>query len=665
MTLSMSDLTSAVIWIALYGLVVAGAVQRRIHAGTSLTDLVHGGFDEIPVLQWLLQCACAIAVLATIIECTMSWVSGSLPARTVFGSAIPASFGCAVLMLAASAASVPLLGWITRCRPRGSPVDFTHLEVTRGIRPDETMGARPDSGVERRRGGHPPPLDEWRALAFAGIGLLVLAAALLFFDAPSASSSILETGDVLHFANWAVRCIAAVVPPAALRAVLFPTVACLGILMVDRAVCLTLSALARRSVCLGLLVIVAVCAAALVFDSHAAEVWPGVVAIATLGTGLVAFSLREELDARRTRVREQAAELRESIVEGFPDCVHELDSVARSGLLPPLSVRDVRARIASGLERLEAKSFLIPRVVIRLIKITEVATMPCAAIGLRFLIVCRCISLEKPKPTREARRHPEVDVWDQVEYPILPPTEYEVSDDQRMVLPSSRDVIKACKECGGSGQVWGEERYSDTESFTDFDGNTQSREVTRTRSVLETCGTCSGTGSLRYRQVIVTRWESYEPTLQSSLAVPANDMLDGASELNVLRCPILETFEQATAPRSGLSLPTSLASGVDRAAARALALSARNARLVADHYDGRIYRSELVVSLTHAVHVRYRGLRGGTVWFIGALPETHLRRLPLAWSTLIASALLPPLAIYGLIEGCSLVRALLDFLIGK
>ncbi len=653
---SVTDSVAALIWATLYVLVIAAEIRRKIHAGNSTEGIIRGGFREVPALQWLLQSACAIAVLATVTDCASAFALGTLRGRTLLDSTIPAWVGCVAFILAAAAAAIALLGWAEHCKMRDATIDLSKLELSRRIEPDESAIGTPSSNVDEAPGIRAES-DEWRALEFAGIGLLVLAAVLQFSNASSASA-VLAIDEVAHL-------VASEVPSAVLRAALFPATVCLGVLTVDSAIPLTLSRFRRRLLRFGLLIFVALCAAALVADGPARALSPCATGLVMLGVGLIGISFREAFDARRVRTRHEVSHLRKSIATGFSDCTRELKSVAGLGSIRPLDADDVRARIEKGLAGVEATSRLIPRFLGRLMKITEVATTPVAAIGFRFLVVRRRIALEAPKRTKEKRRHPSVDVWDEGEYPIVPPNGYRAADDQRIVLPADYDVIKACRRCGGSGSVWEDESYSDTESYTDSDGNTQWQTVWGTRSVTETCSDCSGSGSLRYRQVIVTSWTLWQPTLQSSTDGPTEDMFDQTSELDVLRCPLVEDFRPTTEPKSGPSSSGSRDSWIKGAADRARQLSARNAGLVADYFGGRVYRSEFVVALTQAIRIKFTGLPGGIAWFAGTSPKSHFRRLPLSWSTLFASALLPPLAAYGLIEGFALAHVLLGLLMPR
>ena len=653
---STTDSTAALIWATLYVLVIAAEMRRRIHAGNSAEGIIRGGFRDVPALQWLLQSACAIAVLATVTDCASALALGSLRGRTLLDSTIPAWVGCVALILAAAAAGIALLGWAERCKMRDATIDLSKLELNRRIEPDESANGTPSSNVNEAPGIRPES-DEWRALEFAGIGLLALAAVLQFSNASSASA-VLAIDEVVRF-------VAGEIPSAVLRAALFPATVCLGVLTVDSAIPLTLSRSRRRPLRFGLLIFVALCAAALVVHDPARTLSPCATGLAMLGVGLIGISIREAIDARRVRARREVSHLRESVAAGFSDCTRQLESVAGSGYIHPLDVDDVRARIEKGLAGVEATSRLIPRFLGRLMRVTQAATTPVAAIGFRFLVVRRRIALDAPKRTNDERRHPSVDVWDEGEYPIVPPNGYGAADDQRIVLPAEYDVIKACRRCGGSGRVWEDESYSDTESYTDSDGNTQWQTVWRTRSVAETCSHCSGSGSLRYRQVIVTSWKLWQPTLQSSMDGPTEDMFDETSELDVQRCPLVEDFRPTTEPKSGLSPSGSWDSWIKGVTDRARQLSARNAGLVADYFGGRVYRSEFVVALTQAIRIKFTGLPGGIAWFAGASPKSHFRRLPLSWSTLFASALLPPLAAYGLIEGFALAHVLLGLLMSR
>jgi hypothetical protein len=559
-------------------------------------------------------------------------------------------------MITAAAVVIALVGWAEHSKMRGATTDFSKLELVRSISPDEgsTGTARPDLKESPDAGPRP---DEWRALEIAGFGLLALAAVVQFSSA-SPGAPVLAIDEIARF-------LASEVPPAALRAALFPATVCLGVLTVDRGIPLTLSRSKRRLLRFGLLIIVALCGATLVADDPVHPLSPCVVILAMLGIGLIGIAIREEIDANRARARQEADQLRGVLAAGFPDFSRELESVAGSGSIRLLSQDEVRTRVDKGLSGVEAQSRLIPRFMGRLMKITEVATTPVATMSLRFLIVRRRIALETPKPTKEKRRHPSIDVWDADEFPINPPSGYGAGEDQRIALPAEYDVIKACRHCGGSGHVWEEESYSDSETYTDADGETQWQTVTRTRSVLETCHDCSGTGSLRYRQVVVTSWKPWQPTLQSSTSGPTRDMFDETSELDVRRCPLVENFEPTTEAKPNPSSPSSRGTWFQRAADRAREVSDRNDSLVADQFGGRVYRSELVVSITHAVRIRYTGLPGGTAWFAGSPSKSHFHRLPLAWSTLFASALLPPLAAYGLVEGFALAHGLLGVLMRR
>ena len=653
---STTESTAALIWATLYALVIAAEMRRRIHAGNSAESIIRGGFRDVPALQWLLQSACAIAVLTTVTDCASALALGSLRGRTLLDSTIPAWVGCVALILAAAAAAIALLGWAERCKMRDATIDLTKLELSRRIEPDESANEMPCSNVNEAPGIRPES-DEWRALEFAGIGLLALAVVVQFSNASSASA-VLAIDEVARF-------VASEVPSAVLRATLFPATVCLGVLTVDSAIPLTLSRSRRRLLRFGLLIFVALCAAALVVHDPARTLSPCATGLAILGVGLMGIAIREAIDARRVRARQKLSHLRESIAAGFSECTRQLENVAGSGAIRPLDVDDVRARIEKGLAGVEATSRLIPRFLGRLMKVTEVATTPVAAIELRFLVVRRRIALEASKRTKEKRRHPSVDLWDEGEYPMVPPNGYRAADDQRIVLPADYDVIKACRRCGGSGSVWEDESYSDTESYTDSDGNTQWQTVWRTRSVTETCSDCSGSGSLRYRQVIVTSWKIWQPTLQSSTDGPTQDMFDETSERDVLRCPLVEDFKPTTDPKSGPSSSGSRDGWIEGAADRARQLSARNVSLVADHFGGRVYRSEFAVALTQAIRIKFVGLPGGIAWFAGTSPKSHFRRLPLSWSTLFASALLPPLAAYGLIEGFALAHVLLGLLMPR
>lgn len=653
---STSDSIAALIWATLYVLVVAAEMRRRIHAGNSTEGIIRHGFREVPALQWLLQSACAIAVFSILTDCASALALGSLHGRVLLDSTIPAWVGCVALILAATAAAIALFGWAEHCKMRDAMIDLSKLEVGRRIGPDESVNGTSSSKVNEAPGSRPES-DEWRALEFAGIGLLALGAVLQFSNASSASA-VLAIDEVARF-------VASEVPAAVLRAALFPATVCLGVLTFDSAIPLTLSRFRRRLLRFGLLIFVALSAAALVVDGPARALSPCATGLAMMGVGLIGISIREAIDARRVRARHEVSRLRESIATGFSDCTRELESVAESGSIRPLDVDDVRSRIEKGLAGVEATSRLIPRFLGRLMKVTEVAATPVAAIGFRFLVVRRRIALEAPKHTKEKRRHPSVDLWDEGEYPIVPPNGYRAADDQRIVLPADYDVIKACKHCSGSGCVWEDESYSDTEWYTDSDGNTQWQTVWRTRSVTETCSDCSGSGSLHYRQVIVTSWTLWQPTLQSSTDGPTEDMFDETSELDVQRCPLVEDFRLTTEPKTGLASSGSWDSWIRGAADRARQLSARNAGLVADYFGGRVYRSELVLALTQAIRIKFTGLPGGIAWFAGASPKSHFRRLPLSWSTLFASALLPPLAAYGLIEGFALAHVLLGLLMPR
>lgn len=654
---STTDSTAALIWGTFYVIVIATEMRCRIRAGSSIDDLIQGGFREIPALQWLLQSACAIAVVSIVVECVSVLSSGSLRGRTVLDSVVPIWALCVVLMIGATAIAIALFAWVEHSKIRGTTTDFSTLGLVRSIRPDENATGTAKSDVKEAPEEALPQWDEWRALEIAGIGLLALAA-VLQFPSSSSASAVRAIDEVARF-------VASEVPPAVLRAALFPATVCLGVLTVDGAIPLTLSRSRRRLLRFGLLSFVALCAAALVVVGPVLPLSPCVVLLAVCGIGLIGIAVREEVDAKRTRARQEADQLRGLLAAAFPDFTRELESVAGSGSIPLLSQDDVRARVEMGLAGVEAQSRLIPRFMGRLMKITEVAATPVATMSLRFLIVRRRIVLETPRPTKEKRRHPSVDVWDADEYPINAPSGYGAGEDQRIALPAEYDVIKACKRCGGSGSVWEDESYSDTESYTDSDGNTQWQTVWRTRSVTETCSDCSGSGSLRYRQVIVTSWTLWQPTLQSSTDGPTEDMFDETSELDVQRCPLVEDLRPTTEPNSGLSSSGSWDSWIKGAADRARQLSARNAGLVADYFGGRVYRSEFVVALTQTIRIKFTGLPGGIAWFAGASPKSHFRRLPLSWSTLFASALLPPLAAYGLIEAFALAHAFFSAVMRK
>ena len=654
---STTDSTAALIWGTFYVIVIATEMRCWIRAGSSIADLIQGGFREIPALQWLLQSACAIAVVSIVVECVSVLSSGSLRGRTVLDSVVPIWALCVVLMIGAAAIAIALFAWVEHSRIRGTTTDFSTLGLVRSIRPDENATGTAKSDVKEAPEEALPQWDEWRALEIAGIGLLALAA-VLQFPSSSSASAVRAIDEVARF-------LASEVPPAALRAALFPATVCLGVLTVDRGIPLTLSRSRRRLLRFGLLIFVALCGATLVADDPVHPLSPCVAVLGMLGIGLVGIAIREEVDAKRTRARQEADQLRGVLAAGFPDFTRELESVAGSGSIPLLSQDEVRARVETGLARVEAQSRLIPRFMGRLMKITEVAATPVATMSLRFLTVRRRITLDTPKPTKEKRRHPSVDVWDADEFPINPPSGYGAGEDQRITLPAEYDVIKACRHCGGSGHVWEEESYFDSETYTDADGETQWQTVTRTRSVLETCHDCSGTGSLRYRQVIVTSWKPWQPTLQSSTSGPTRDMFEETSELDVRRCPLVENFEPTTEVKPIPPSPSSWGTWFQRAADRARQLSDRNDSLVADQFGGRVYRSELVVSITHAVRIGYTGLPGGSAWFAGCPPKSHFRRLPLAWSTLFASALLPPLAAYGLIEAFALAHAFFSAVMRK
>lgn len=646
------------VWAALYVFAIAGAIFHRVRAGGSLRGLAERKFEEIPALRWLLQSAAALALVDVTIVCGEGLVSGGVVGATLRGSSLPAWIGYALLLFAAAIGCLTVIGWLLRQEESRPAVELGHLALKREMSGKELaeIGSASQDVIGPSDRSSKAGWNEWRAIGLAGMGSIAIAA-VRWYVGQWPDSSVATVGAIMRAGSWFVREVAAAVPPAMLSAVAVPAAISAGVLTTDVAVGPMLGRSARLGLEFGLVSIVALLVAVLAVDARCTSAG----AVAIFGVGLMALSLREQFEDRRLQVSRKTSRLRESIMQPFPPCDDELRRIASTALLKPLSLAEVRARIEGGFAQLESRSSLVPRLVGRLMKVTDVATAPCAAVALRFLVIRRSLILEKPRATRDTHRSPVADVWNQRDFPIAPPAAYEAVADRRVALPPAFDIVKACSDCGGGGWVWCEESYSDSEPWTNADGETEWRIVTKWREERHTCGACSGTGSLRYTQVMVTSFKTYQPTVQSNPRLPNCTVLDGTSELDVLRRPLLEAFIPVSAPGSGVQLLKSIGVRLHDLMARVVARHTQDAKLVADHYGGRVYRSEVALFLSHAVRIGFAV--PGCAWFFGTAPGSYFRRIPLSWSTLVAVAVLPPLAVYGLIEGCSLIRALLGILI--
>lgn len=652
---------AASLWLFVCLAAAGGALRRRVVAGMSIRELFQGGLDEIPALKWLLQTTYAAAVLSLLITALITLASGGVRGEVIGGSRIPAWAACISLAMVAIIAGLPLLGWMLRPARKVTALKTGSVEIGREV----------SEGAFREIGGlcRGDASTRWeRVLSRASVAALVsyMIAYLVVATKPGVDlwpASMRAAIDMLGAYSSAVVSGVVLAPQGALIGIMVPAITLFVIVGCGSAAGVA-PVSSRVTLQCGLGMTIAIISAALDSGGHVSDLpSPGVLGAAIVVTCLVVIGLRRAIEFLRVGKARQEDERRATISETFSDRDPDLQAIARSNVLEPLRREEVLARIEHGLEDQERRNRLVPRLLARLMQITDVRTTRYATIQLRFLVVRRRVVLERPKPSRERHRHPRIDVWDEAAYPIVPPQGYAAAPDHRAALPPDLDVVKSCGRCGGSGSVWEQESYTDWENYTDHEGHLQLQSVTRWRSVLRTCNECAGTGSVRFRQVILTSWRTHGPVARSSPSVSSWSMLDETPERELLVRPLLEQFRPASAHDAAIPVPESVAVRLRRIADVAVAARHQHAIEAGRWFAGRVYRSEIAIGASNAVRLVFEGLPGGVAWILGADGRCLFQRVPLSRSAIVAVAVIPPFALWAVMSGCGLVGSLLHCLL--
>lgn len=639
------------VWLFAYASVVIAAVHRRLRSGAQWRRLLDDCVYEVPAVHCALHLWTHVITCALLFGALAALWSDDLESRTLLGSMIPAWVAVLLLPVPTCAASLWLLRW--RASHANAPrIDLRNAKVYRDIpRPMfETVGHE----------GFPNPtapdyadgLRLRRAALGGGIAALLFVGAI--FVQPWFPPSLAARADALQLWLQSMLGVVDVVPQGLLLAGFVSTSILLAITTVGDRQYLMMGVKRYCTVQMTLTAVATLCAGGLAAAAKAPT-----VAAAVFSGCVAAGMVRYWRDLRRSRRQDAIAKKRRTMSRPFAAMVEDLRRIARSKPLAALSAPEVSERIDVALRSLGEYSRWVPRYLARVLRVTEVATTQCAAAVWRFLLVSRRVELCNPRPSDGPAVHPTVDVWDTEKYPLEKPAGYVAPPLHRLSLPADFDVVESCSRCHGTGSVSETRTVLETESYTDTDGRSQTQTVTRTEWVTVTCGDCRGSGLLRYTQVIVTRWTTWQPVLQASENVSDLTALDDAFELTLLRRPFIESFEPVS-PRDTVDRRAEEYTDVMQAMADvATSSEAHHAALAEDRFDARIYRSDFAVVAFHAIRAAYTGAANGTAWLFGAPPRSHFRRVPVSWSTLIAAAVLPPLAVVMFLR----VRTFADWLI--
>jgi len=365
-------------------------------------------------------------------------------------------------------------------------------------------------------------------------------------------------------------------------------------------------------------------------------------AIGVLG---VAWSFRFAFDLQRAsrfvRLRDVTEPIRLSIEE-VVDCLPALRRHPQTWL-PALDDVELSERISRGCRNVEEADPLVTRNLARFLSLVQIEYEPFAAATLRFLTVRRYLTYPFGGGTYRALQRPNVPMWNELMFPLLPPTGYRYRLDP-LWLDSSWDIVSVCGPCGGSGRVTcggcgGSGQVQRSETTTTYN-NGQSQSTTRTRwetcsgcggSGRVVCGRCSGCGRVLESQVINTEWQCLTPThCDPPVLIP--ELMDGAEERVHYRVSLIEDREPQVLLPDDFDIDETLAERLCDAAQRlAYELDDHASRVEALH-DGRLYRADFRVAGFHTMRIRFRRLPGKVGWFFGARPEFHFPALPLSWS---------------------------------
>jgi hypothetical protein len=316
--------------------------------------------------------------------------------------------------------------------------------------------------------------------------------------------------------------------------------------------------------------------------------------------------------------------------------------------LPELDAATLGERITRGCVNVEERGLFVTRSFARFMRVAEVEKQNFTVAMLRYLTVDRGVSLSGGVGTYESIRRPQVPIWDLQLFPLSPPAPNgddgfrDVNDS--LTLGHEWDVVQTCSRCGGSGTVWETETYSETEYYTDSSGRSQSRSVTKTRQVLRTCPSCSGSGRTLHRQILNTWWRYLTPRVTDP-EIPLPELVENAEEERYFHFPLTTEFEPIFLGQETYSIDDPLVNRMIETGRRLMELHPEHSKSVLSLKGGRLYKADFQICGFRAIHISFNKLGGRDGWFFGKRPEFYFPRLPLSYATIGVILFLPPLAL--------------------
>ncbi|NEU76872.1 hypothetical protein PI95_031335 [Hassallia byssoidea VB512170] len=279
-------------------------------------------------------------------------------------------------------------------------------------------------------------------------------------------------------------------------------------------------------------------------------------------------------------------------------------------------------RIGQGCKNIEERGIFVTRNFGRFLNLIEIQHEEFAVAMLRYLTVRRYITRSNTSGTSRWLQHPEVPMWDLNLFPINSPHGY-VNWTDPLWLPSQWDIVETCGTCGGTGTI--------TETVSDGEG---SRTETRT------CGTCGG--RLEYTQIINTQWQRLLP-LVTYPETPTPEMVEDAEEQVIYRLPLTEKFSSSNESAQVIRTSSPLINKMHQTGEQLEYLHKLHQSEIEKLHGGYLYRADFQIASFRTIMIEFTNLGGSVGWFFVRRPEFYFPRLPLCWITVFTFALLPPL----------------------
>jgi hypothetical protein len=654
-----------VAWLAL----VAAEASWRFVNGSSLRSLYLGAFDELRSLQWYLYALVCLSFVS-VMGCALLTARGiwALVLYNDLAGAVDWSFAIWALYPAALGAGLFFFGfsvrrWMIGAREHRMPIAIDLQEISGEIDDSEiaNLGAEkfPD-GVRHRLGRSVLVRLLLLVAALGGAALAWFPDLSLQLGVSAPVNQVIAAITNFYFDNnlhltGQSRGADLLIPYAA---------ACLlGLFTVINSSYLYFSAGRMVVLTLGLM---AACLYSTIFLEDATDIRLAIGAIIALPSIRIVIDLATLV--RHVGRHARIDPISTALHDVFRADLAALTNSATSAYGPPRTA-DLVERIARGADKVGKEAFLAPPRLVRYMRAMSVKWRRCATVIARFMTVRRSVALVNPRPTREALRHPEVPLWNEILFPLRAPSGYVTQDDSKR-LGDEYCVVQNCSGCHGSGKVacshcHGSGSTSRTETRTEtryVDGETVT--VSKTVTISErchhcgasgrvTCHSCTGTGRTKFDQELTTSWRAdavYAPYPE----MISHELVAGAEEFDFATLRVVEDRRGLTEPARAFADDGTWHQGLDGRMQAAAGSVPNWSKLICRLHGGTVYRAELTLSGFTTLRCSFRTVFRHSGWFFGKHPAFYFPRPPIDFAVLGATVVVPAMVVLTLLFGVGL-----------